>query len=96
MRRSSYFAPILALVLASVLAPTSTAQKNERPQKEKEIAEAQAFQHLQVPGSKVSRAVKKLRKLKWFSNLPAASQHARMEKKPILWIQALGTLKGQT
>jgi len=62
----------------------------------KEAEEAQAFRRLQVPGSKVSRAVKKVRKLKWHSSLTAASQHARQTKKPIVWIQALGTLKGYT
>lgn len=102
MRRSSYLAaiPILALAVASAATaqrdPTGNMASPHDPNQPKEVQEAQAFQRLQVPGHQVSRAVKKVRNLKWYSTLTAASQRARVDKKPIVWIQALGTLKGQT
>jgi hypothetical protein len=93
MRSGSYFALFLAVASTALAQTPVTGLPGDSS---KEAAEAQAFRHLQVPGSKVSRAVRKVRKLKWFSSLAAASQRARLENKPIVWIQALGTLKGQT
>ena len=99
MKRSSYLAAIVALAVASTAAaqrgdPPGSMARQPDPDQPKEVQEAQAFQNLKVPGHRVSRAVKKLRRLKWYSTLTAASTRARQEKKPIIWIQALGTLKG--
>ncbi len=62
----------------------------------KEAGDARAFQHLKVSGRDVGKAVKKVRRLKWYSSLIPASRRAKQENKPIVWIQALGTLKGYT
>ncbi len=107
MRRGSYFALILALAAAST-ATAQTPLTGRSPiagmvrqlgfpgDYSKEAEEAKAFQRLRVSGRSVSRAVKKIRKLKWYSSLTKASHRAKRENKPIVWIQALGTLKGYT
>ena len=107
MRRGSYFALILALAAAST-ATAQTPLTSRSPvagimrlpgfpgDYSKEAEHAKAFQRLQRSGRDVSKAVKRVRKLKWYSSLTKASQRAKQENKPIVWIQALGTLKGYT
>ena len=61
-----------------------------------ETRQAREFQKLRVPGVKVNRLIRKVRKLKWYSSLAKAKQAARRQSKPILWIQALGNLNSYT
>ncbi len=108
MRRGSYFALFLTLAAASAAtAQTPLASSSPVPggilrmtgfggDESEEAKKARAFQHLRVPGTRVSRAVKKVRKLKWHSSLSKARRQAKRSHKPILWIQALGRLKSYT
>ena len=109
MRRGSYFALILALAAASPATATAQTPLTSRSpvagimrlpgfpgDYSQEAEDAKAFQRLQRSGRDVSKAVKRVRKLKWYSSLTKASQRAKQENKPIVWIQALGTLKGYT
>jgi hypothetical protein len=58
---------------------------------------ARQFRQLQVRGSQLTRAVTTVtRSLAWHDKLDAAARVAAAEGKPILWIQALGTLQGYT
>lgn len=58
--------------------------------------EAREFFKLKVPARKVAPAVRKITSLKWHGTLAKAARDAAEQKKPILWIQALGDLKGFT
>ncbi len=56
---------------------------------------ARKFRQLEVAGDQVSENVKRLTdELKWHKTLGGALQTARSSKKPLLWIHALGDLKG--
>ncbi len=95
---------LLALVLTLSVAPAATAQTSPLlgPQVLRPAAtgnsqatlEAQRFRELRVPGRKVQKAVRKLRRLHWYKKLKNAARDAETQNKPILWIQALGDLKG--
>ena len=65
-------------------------------EKAEAIRAAREFRALKVPAKEVAPAVRKLLRLKWHTSLGRAAQSARITKKPILWIQALGDLKGYT
>ena len=53
------------------------------------------FRNLKVPGKTVKANVRKLTtRLRWLKSLPAVKAAARRSHKPILWVQALGTLSG--
>ena len=57
--------------------------------------EARAFCAPQLSGQKLAKAVSHVAKeLAWQTSLEAAAKLARAQGKPIVWIQALGTLKG--
>lgn len=58
--------------------------------------EAREFFKLKIPVRVTAPAMRKVTKLRWHKTLAKASIRARAEKKPILWIQALGDLKGFT
>jgi hypothetical protein len=59
--------------------------------------EAQKFRRLQVRGQHLTRAVDTVVKaLTWHDKLADAARVAKETGKPILWIQALGTLQGYT
>ncbi len=95
---------LLALVLTLSVAPAVTAQPSPivGPQVLRPAAtgnspaarEAQRFRQLRVPGRRVQKAVRKLNRLHWHKKLKNAARDAAVENKPILWIQALGDLKG--
>lgn len=58
---------------------------------------ARAFRSLRLPGSRVRRAVAKLaRRLEWHRSLDRAIAAADRSGKPVVWIQALGSLRGFT
>ena len=60
-------------------------------------AAAEAFRKIQVRGSDLTKAVHAVTKtLTWHDKLGDAARAARESGKPILWIQALGTLQGYT
>ncbi len=53
------------------------------------------FRRLTVPGDEVAKNVKRLTtELRWHKNLSAALAEGRAKGKPVVWIQALGDLKG--
>jgi hypothetical protein len=54
------------------------------------------FFRLKVPAKKAAPAVRKVLKLRWHKTLKSAVRDARFQRKPILFIQALGDLKGFT
>ena len=60
-------------------------------------AAAEAFRKMQVRGTALSKAVNTVTKtLTWHDKLGDAARAARESGRPILWIQALGTLQGYT
>ena len=94
-----------ALLLAGgmLLATTLPAQGPQYPQKPRQgrgpsrfqKADAWSFRKLKVPGEQVAANVKRLTKeLHWHRTLAGALASGRTKGKPVLWIQALGDLKG--
>ncbi len=94
-----------ALLLAGsmLLATTLPAQGPQYPQKPRpshgpscgQKADARSFRRLRVPGEEVAKNVKRLTKeLHWYRTLGGALASGRSKGKPILWVQALGDLKG--
>ena len=65
-------------------------------EKAKARKKAHDFFRLKVPAKKVAPAVRKVTKLRWHKTLTHAMRDARAQGKPILFIQALGDLKGFT
>lgn len=60
-------------------------------------AAALAFQRSEVPGSKVGAGVRRaLHSLLWHRDLEEAASAARQQGRPIVWVQALGELRGLT
>ena len=56
---------------------------------------AGSFRKLTVPGEEVARNVKRLTtELRWHKSLSGALAEGRSKGKPVVWIQALGDLKG--
>ena len=56
---------------------------------------ARSFRKLTVPGVEVAKNVKRLTtELRWHKNLSSALAAGRAKGKPVVWIQALGDLKG--
>jgi hypothetical protein len=65
-------------------------------EKAKARKEAREFFSLHVPAKITAPAVRKVTRLRWHKSIAKATLRARAENKPILWIQALGELKGLT
>jgi hypothetical protein len=58
---------------------------------------AREFQQSRVAGRELSRAVTRVtRELDWHKKLSIAAKEAQQSGKPIVWIHALGDLKGFT
>ena len=94
-RRLTWAASVLALT--SLLPAQTRMTAAELPTDKQAQQEAEYFSQLQVPGKQVRRAVAKLTKnLRWHKTLDKAVAEAMNTGKPILWIQALGQLKGYT
>ena len=93
-----------ALILAtcSLLIPTLQAQGQTEPQGQTAAAKpvleqmsSREFRGLTVPGKKVEENVKRLTKeMHWYSSLGSALAAGRSQGKPVLWVHALGDLKG--
>jgi hypothetical protein len=93
-----------ALILAtcSLLIPALQAQGQTEPQGQTAAAKpvlermsSREFRGLTVPGKKVEENVKRLTKeMRWYSSLGSALAAGRSQGKPVLWVHALGDLKG--
>ena len=58
---------------------------------------ADEFQRLELPGAKVRAGVRKVvSAFTWHRDLDQAASVARAQGKPIVWVQALGELRGLT
>lgn len=67
------------------------------PQDSAALAAAEQFSGLHLRGKALRKdLVMVTRGLRWHKLLPAATKQARAEDKPIVWIQALGDIKGFT
>ena len=56
---------------------------------------ARSFNRLTVSGEEVAKNVKRLTKeMHWHKSLASALAAGRQQGKPVVWIQALGDLKG--
>ena len=88
-----------ALILAcSTLLPALAAQGREtegtQPNQLAKMS-AGSFRKLTVPGTEVAKNVKRLTtELRWHKSLSGALAEGRSKGKPVVWIQALGDLKG--
>ena len=56
--------------------------------------QARSFQRSVTDGRAVKKGVARLRSLVWHKKLKSAYASARRHNKPVLWIQALGSLTG--
>ena len=93
-----------ALFLASctILIPALTAQGQQEPNGQTRAASTElkrmssrSFRKLTVPGNEVEVNVKRLTtEMKWSKTLSSALARGRAQGKPVLWVQALGDLKG--
>ena len=98
--------PACSVLAAALLAGLSPAQQDREPApqisaadtgKTRAARQASLFQNLVVPGRDAYPRIKDMvKRLDWTANLGTAVQRAQAQDKPILWIQALGDLKGYT
>lgn len=101
--------PLVVVLLAALcsLVSIDTARADRPPKEERErsrqlkkqrqaeLKQARAFRKLRVPGEQVASRVEKLTtELVWHDSLEGALATAREQNRPVLWIQALGELKG--
>ena len=67
---------------------------NQKPSRS-QLTKSRNFRMLTLPGEEVATNVKRLTKqLHWHRTLAGALASGRTKGKPVLWIQALGDLKG--
>lgn len=93
-----------ALILAacSLLIPAAQAQGTQQTEGQtravsRDVSKLSSrnFRKLTVPGEEVAKNVSRLTKeMKWHGSLSSALAAGRAKGKPVLWIQALGELKG--
>ncbi len=92
--------PAVLLGLLTLSCPAlgqSTLTAAEIPRSSEANASAVEFRNLKVSGRDLHRAVGKVvRELDWKSSLRSAQREAVKTGKPIVWIQALGDLRGYT
>ena len=92
--------PVVLLGLLTLSCPAlgqSTLTAAEIPRSSEAKASAVQFRNLKVSGRDLHDAVGKVVKgLDWKSSLMSARREAVKTGKPIVWIQALGDLKGYT
>lgn len=71
------------------------AKRAERAARRQLLQDTRAFNRLQVSGEQVAASTQRLvEDLMWHRDLETAKLRARAERKPILWIQALGEIDG--
>lgn len=86
----------VGLIVASAFAQQPIACVDV-PQDSAALAAAQQFRNLRLKGPALRRdMVTVMRGLRWHKTLPSAVAQARADHKPIVWIQALGDIKGFT
>lgn len=92
--------PVVLLGLLTLSCPAlgqSTLTAGQIPRSSVADASAVEFRNLKVSGSDLHSAVGKVVKgLDWKSTLMSARREAVKTGKPIVWIQALGDLRGYT
>ena len=92
--------PAILLGLLALSCPAfaqSTLKAGQIPRSSVADASAAAFRNLKVSGRDLHSAVGKVVKgLDWKSSLLSARREAVKTGKPIVWIQALGDLRGYT
>jgi len=76
---------------ASAQAPFTAAEIPESAYAE---ARAEQFKELVQPGKDTREAFKKVRRLGWTRSLRSARSLAKLQDKPILWIEAYGEITG--
>lgn len=76
--------------------PTLDSVAADPVEKARALATAREFRSMKMSAGKVSRAVRRLLGLRWHKSLRQAAAAAKADRKPILWIQALGDLRGYT
>ena len=75
----------------------TTIKAAEIPRNNEAKVSAKGFRNLKVSGRDLKRAVGKVvRELDWKQTLRSAQKQAVKTGKPIVWIQALGDLRGYT
>lgn len=86
------------LASAALASQTRGAQtEGQSPKDDAQLAEMspRTFKRMTVPGEQVEANVKRLTtRLRWHKHLGAALAEGKAKKKPVVWIQALGDLKG--
>ncbi len=86
-----------SMLLATILPAQGQSQPRLRPPQPArgQKLEAWSFRRLTVPGEEVAKNVKRLTtELRWHRTVGSALAAGRSSGKPVLWIQALGDLKG--
>ena len=85
------------LSAASLLAQTAADTPRKMPDQPGCAATRADFRKLRVDGQDVHDAVGSLlRSIRWHSGLRGALRAAADSRKPLLWIEALGDLRGYT
>ena len=85
------------LALSTPAFAQSTLKAWQIPGNKQADESAVAFRNLKVFGRDLQRAVGKVvKELDWKSTLRSAQREAMKTGKPIVWIQALGDLRGYT
>lgn len=87
--------PTTATLMLVALAPAQEIEPGQMMLPLAEPAARQEMRNLRLGSTYVRDAVRTLtRRLEWHDDLEDAAEQAAAEGKPILWIQALGNLKG--
>jgi len=88
---------VLAAGAAAQPRPSAAAVTAAWAERDQVLREQPSFDQLQVPGNEVRAGVRRaLTELTWHRTLAQATSAARLEGKPIVWVQALGDLRGLT
>jgi hypothetical protein len=78
------------------VSPTLDSVSADPAEKARALKAAREFRRMKLPGKEVAPAVRRLLKLRWHKSLRDAAYQAKTKNRPILWIQALGDLRGYT
>lgn len=70
------------------------AAKAQRQAAQEPQRKARSFRKLRVEDELPARVERLTSELQWHTSLEAALAEARRQRKPVLWIQALGELRG--
>ena len=70
------------------------AEREARQREREPLKQAKAFRKLELSEGLDERVERLTTELTWHESLEAAQVEAKKENKPILWVQALGELRG--